>query len=137
MANLEVYKNTNFEKLQTLFDITQKLILDYQTELLNVTPVDWTAPSWVRSKLSHDQVITWTKAKVLVCSDSLLCLVKTNDSKGAIDRWEGQVEEFKMSASYKELSGIDGEPIEFEWNIFPGFNTLQLYGKVQDLLSTL
>ena len=39
--------------------------------------------------------------------------------KNAIDRWEGQVEEFKMSASYKELLGIDGEPIEFEWNILP------------------
>ena len=24
----------------------------------------------------------------------------------------------------------DGEPTEFEWNIFPGFTTLQLYGKV-------
>ena len=40
-----------------------------------------------------------------------------NDSKCAIERWEGQVEEFKMSASHKELTGIDGEPIEFEWNI--------------------
>ena len=33
--------------------------------------------------------------------------------------------------------GIDGEPTEFEWNIFPGFTTLQLCGKVNDLLSDL
>ena len=39
---LEVYRNTNFEELQNLFDITQKLILNYQTEILNVTTIDWT-----------------------------------------------------------------------------------------------
>ena len=29
---------------------------------------------------------------------------------------------------------IDGEPMEFEWNIFPGFNTLQLSEEVKRLL---
>ena len=38
-------------------------------------------------------------------------------AKDAITRWEGQVKEFKMSPSYKALLGIDGEAIEFEWNI--------------------
>ena len=42
---------------------------------------------------------------------------KMNDSKGTIERWKGQVEEFKMSPSYKELLGIDAEAIEIEWNI--------------------
>ena len=55
---LEVYRNTNFEGLQNLFDVTQKLILDIQAEILNVTPIGWTAPSWTRSTLSRDQVIT-------------------------------------------------------------------------------
>ena len=32
---------------------------------------------------------------------------------------------------------IDGEPMEHEWNIFPGFTTLQLCNKVQELLSRL
>ena len=39
--------------------------------------------------------------------------------------------------SYRDYDGISGEPTEFEWNIFPGFTTLQLYGKVTDLLSKL
>ena len=34
-----------------------------------------------------------------------------------IQIWEGQVEEYRMSPSYKELLGIDGEATEFEWNI--------------------
>ena len=39
--------------------------------------------------------------------------------------------------SYRDYDGINGEPTEFEWNIFPGFTTLQLCGKVNDLLSDL
>ena len=39
--------------------------------------------------------------------------------------------------SYRDYEGINGEPTEFEWNIFPGFTTLQLCGKINDLLSDL
>ena len=63
---LEVHRNTNFEELQNIFDITQKLMLEHQAEILYVSPIDWTAPSWTRSTLTHDQAITWTKAKVQV-----------------------------------------------------------------------
>ena len=35
---LEVYRNTNFEELQNLFYITQKLIVDHQAEILDVSP---------------------------------------------------------------------------------------------------
>ena len=45
---------------------------------------------------------------------------------------EGQVEEFKMSPSYKELLGTDGAAIEFEWNIFPGFTSLQILQEIQN-----
>ena len=42
-----------------------------------------------------------------------------------------------IDQSYRDYDGINGEPTEFEWNIFPGFTTLQLCGKVTDLLSKL
>ena len=44
---------------------------------------------------------------------------------------------FKSSPEYRALDRIDGEPMEFEWNIFPGFTTLELCTKVQELLSRL
>ena len=72
--NLEFYKNANFEKVQNLFNITQKLMWDHQGEILNVKFVESTDPSLTRSTLSHDQAIKWMKAKVLVYSDSVLCL---------------------------------------------------------------
>ena len=37
----------------------------------------------------------------------------------------------------KNFDRIDGEPIDFEWIIFPGFTTLQLCNKVQELLLRL
>ena len=129
LTNLEVYKNTNFEENPISFNITQKLILEHSEEILNVHTIESTSPSWTRSVLSHDEVIQWTKAKVRVFSDSIQCLGKMNESKDAITRWEGQVEEFKMSASHRELLGIGGEAIEFEWNIFAGFSTLQILQK--------
>ena len=39
--------------------------------------------------------------------------------------------------SYRDVDGINGEPTEFEWNIFPGFTTLQLCDKINNLLITL
>ena len=40
-------------------------------------------------------------------------------------KWTDQLQGFRQSDEYRELSGIDGEPIEFEWNLFPGLATLQ------------
>ena len=42
------------------------LTAKHSEEILNVKPIESTAPSWMRSALSHDQVIKWTKAKVRI-----------------------------------------------------------------------
>ena len=44
---------------------------------------------------------------------------------------------FKSLPEYRNLDRIDGEPMDFVWNIFPGFTTLQLSHKVQELLLRL
>ena len=103
VAALEVYKNANFEEIQSLFNVTQKLILEHSEEILNVNTIESASPSRARSVFSHDQVIQWIKAKVRVYPDFVLCLEKMNASIDANFRWE--VEEFKMSLSYKELLG--------------------------------
>ena len=43
--------------------------------------------------------------------------------------WEQRLGWIKSST--ETLDRIDGEPMEFEWNIFPGFNTLQLSEEVK------
>ena len=44
---------------------------------------------------------------------------------------------FKSSPVHSNFDRIDGEPMELEWNIFPGFNTLQLSEEVKSLLLRL
>ena len=83
LANLDVHKNINFEEIQSLFNITQKLMLEHSEEILNVNTVDSASLSWTRSVLSHDQVIQWTEATVRTYSDSVLCLGTLNGSEGA------------------------------------------------------
>ena len=51
--------------------------------------------------------------------------------------WEDKLTWFKSSPQYRTLDAIDGEPMEFEWNIFPGFTTLLLCNKVQEFMSKM
>ena len=44
--NLVVCKNTNFEELKNLFDITQRMILEDDAEILNISTIVWKASSW-------------------------------------------------------------------------------------------
>ena len=43
----------------------------------------------------------------------------------------------QIFSKFSDSDSIDGEPMEFEWNVFAGFKTLQICGKVTDLLSRL
>ena len=57
---------------------------------------------------------------------------KLSDRSEANRRCEAQVADVQLSASCEETLGIDGEPVEFEWNIFPGFTSLQILQRIQN-----
>ena len=67
----------------------------------------------------------------------MLCLGRVHQHPKSNEAWKDRIGWIITSGSYRDYDGINGEPTEFEWNIFPGFTTLQLYGKVTDLLSRL
>ena len=69
-------------------------------------------------------VIDWCFGRILQHPDS-------NEA------WKNRIAGIKAEKSYRDYDGINGEPTEFEWNIFQGFTTLQICGKVNDLLSDL
>ena len=54
----------NFEELKTLFDITQRLILEHALKILNVSTIEWRFTPWMRSTLLHDKEIKWARAEV-------------------------------------------------------------------------
>ena len=60
-----------------------------------------------------------------------------NQNPASISAWEEKLSWFKSSSQYRTLDTIDGEPMEFEWNIFPGFTTLQLCNKVQQFMNKI
>ena len=39
------------------------------------------------------------------------------------------------SRQYSELDRIDGEPMEFEWKIFPGSTTLKILAEIQNMMA--
>ena len=126
-----MFKNIDMKEIQDLFSITQRLVWDHSEGILNVTAIESNDPSWIRSRLSHRQVIKWTKAKVHVYSDSVLCLGTLSEPLEANQRWKGHLTDLQPTASCQELFGIDGEPIEFEWNILPGRTSLKILQQIQ------
>ena len=89
------------------------------------------------SLIGDETVINLQSTKVYVFSDSVLCLGRILQHPDSNEAWKNRVARIRSEKSYRDYDGIDGEPTEFEWNIFPGFTTLQLCDKINDLLSDL
>ena len=70
------------------------------------------------SLVSDEEVISLSHAKVYVFSDSVLCLGKMHQNPQSNSVWEDKLTWFKSSSQYRTLDTIDGEPMEFEWDIF-------------------
>ena len=126
--------------LKQMFDITLKLVSE-QDEINNLDKIHWGRNSWKQLSLIGDEtVINLQRAKVYVFSDSVLCLGRIHQHPESNEAWKKRIEGITTEKSYREhlpYDEINGEPTEFEWNICPGFTTLQLCGKVTDLLSDL
>ena len=101
------------------------------------------SPMWIRfigkkhawkhlSLIGNETIINLQRAKVYVFSDSVLCLGKIHQHPKSNGAWKDRIGWITTDQSYRDYDGISGEPTEFEWNIFPGFDTLQLCGKVTD-----
>ena len=59
------------------------------------------------------------------------CVWETSDPSEAKIKWREQIQKFQQSNDYAELSGLDGEPIEFQWNVFPGFTSIEILRQIQ------
>ena len=49
--------------------------------------------------------------------------------------WKEEIDWFMNSPQCRVLDRIDGEPMEFECKIFPGFATLQFLAKIQNMMT--
>ena len=120
-----------------MFDISTKLVSE-QDDISGLETIGWENHSWkYLSLIGEERIINLQRTKVYVFSDSVLCLGKILQNPESNDAWEQRLGWIKSSQRYRNFDRIDGEPKEFEWNISPGFNTLQLSEKVKSLLYRL
>ena len=138
LDNQNSIMNSTDLTLKKSFDISPKLVGE-QEEINNVDKIHWEKHSWKHLSLIGDEtVINLQRAKVYVFSESVLCLWKDPSTSGTSNEaWKERIGWIITDKSYRDYDGINGEPTDFEWNIFTGFTTLQLCGKVTDLLSRL
>ena len=123
--------------LKQMFDISSRLVSE-QDEISGLETIGWEIHSWKYLSLTGDErIINLQRRKVYVFSDSVLCLGKIQQNPESHKAWEERLGWITSSQSYRNSDRIDGEPTKFEWNIFPGFGTLQLCDKVKSLLSKL
>ena len=117
--NLRCIKNTsNNLTMKQMFDISEKLTVGQSDEIYGVTPINWDDSSWKHlSLIGDEEVISLSHAICYVFSDSVLCLGKMNVKAQSNTVWEDMLTWFKSSSQYRALDTIDGEPMEFEWNI--------------------
>ena len=121
-----------------MFDISEKLISEQSDEIYEVNTINWEDSSWKHlSLVGGEKVISLSHTKVYVFSDSVLCFGKMNENPQSNYACEDRLMWFESSSRYRTLDTIDGGPMEFEWNIFPGFTTLQLVREVQEFLSKM
>ena len=102
------------------------------------TKIHWEKDSCKRLSLIGDEtVINLQSTKVYVFSDSVLCLGRVLQHPDSNEAWKNRIAGIQSGKRYRDYDAINGESTEIEWNIFPGFTTLQLCGKINDLLSDL
>ena len=113
-----------------MFEISEQLILEQSDEIFGVSQISWEDSPWKQLSLVNDEeVISLSHAKVYVFSDSVLKPWKDAPEptiKYCLGRKVDVVQEFITIRSFGH-----------EWNIFPGFTTLQLCSKVQEFLSKM
>ena len=118
--NQNTIVNTADLTLKHMFDISAKLVTE-QDEISGLETIGWEKHSWkCLSLIGDERIINLQRTKVYVLSDSVLCLGKIHQNPDSNEPWKKRVEWITSSQSYRNFDGIDGEPTEFERNIFPG-----------------
>ena len=129
--NLRFVKNNFWASLKKLFLETEKLIKN-RTEITGVSTFDFEEFTWSATSLLCDKACQITKAKTYVFADSVLCLGGIEENLN--EAWKVKIKWYFESDHLKDLNRIDGEPMEFEWKIFPGFTTFGLLEQIRKFM---
>ena len=68
---LRTTKNTDFEQVKTLFDISQNLAQYHKSDIFGITTIEWNTIPRMRTPSLHGRAIKLSKTKVHVYNDSV------------------------------------------------------------------
>ena len=54
-----------------------------------------------------------------------------------VESWKKQIQWYSDDNCFSELKRIDGQLMDFEWKIFPGFNTVAILNEIQQMMGEL
>ena len=116
LDNCHSVTNTKDRTKKQMFDISARLMSE-QDEISGVEPIGWENHSWkYLSLIGEERIINHQRTKVYVVSDSVLCLGKIQENPQSNDAWEQRLG-WKKFPECRNFDRIDGEPMDFEWNI--------------------
>ena len=133
-TKLQFVKNYLWKTTRQLFKETEKLISG-QTTSTGISLINFQDLRWVSTSLLHSRAHQYATAKVFVFSDSVLCLEKMGDNP--VESWKKQIQWYSDNDYFSELNRIDGQPMEFEWKIFPGFTTVGILNEIQQTMGKI
>ena len=132
-----VLQNEKRITLKQMFEISAATI-NNDEEVYCLDKIEYQRNTWTKLSLINDPVVIGLQStKVYVFSDSVLCLGKVLQHPECNQAWKDRVAGVRAERDYSDFDDIKDESAEFEWNIFPGFTTLQLCDKINNLLSSL
>ena len=133
-TNLRFGKKYVWKTTGELVRETEKLISG-QTETTGISLINFQDLRWVSTSLLHRRAYQYATAKVYVFSDSVLCLGKIGNNP--VESWKKQIQWYSDNDYSSELNRIDGQPMEFEWEIFPGFTAAGTLNEIQQMMGKL
>ena len=138
LNNCQSIANTIDLTLKQMFDISTRLVSE-QDEISGLETIGWENHSWkYMSLIGDERVLSIFNARRSTSFQILYCvLVRSSKTPNRTMHGKTDWEWFKSFPVYRNFDRVDGEPMEFEWNMFPGFNTLQLSEEVKHLLLRL
>ena len=126
---LHSIKNTGKDlTLKQMFDVSGMLITEQSDEIYGVNTINWSDSAWKHlSLIVGEEVVSLSREKVYVFSDSVLCLGKMSENPLSNIVWEDELTWFKSSSPDRALDKV----VKY----LPRITALQLCYKVQEFMS--
>ena len=132
--NLRFVKNYLWKTTGQLFRETEKLVSG-QTETAGLSVVDFQDLRWCRQAYCTVELINIPLPKST--SSPILYSVWERWEMIFLNPGRAKFNGIRTTTISKILNRIDGQPMEFEWKIFPGLTTMKILNQIQQMMGEL